>query len=154
MVFYETLQTNFKSELKMDLTHSTDLTTIPSESYIPGSKSTDFIKPKGSSNNLEAQNQGEKQFSHHFKCSWQLFQFELSKQHTNIQISLSWVNYLKFNIFCFLFCCACILSDNRWISSVHKTMDSFSNLYTLFCIKCSTMDSVQHHCKCRRKVSF
>ncbi|XP_031621871.1 feline leukemia virus subgroup C receptor-related protein 2 [Contarinia nasturtii] len=43
----------------MDLTHSTDLTTVPSESYIPGSKSTDFIKPKGSSNNLEAQNQGE-----------------------------------------------------------------------------------------------
>lgn len=43
----------------MDLTHSTDLTTVTSESYIPDSKSTDFIKPKGSSNNLEAQNQGE-----------------------------------------------------------------------------------------------
>lgn len=43
----------------MDLTHSTDLTTVTSESYISGSKSTDFIKPKDSSNNLEAQNQGE-----------------------------------------------------------------------------------------------
>lgn len=43
----------------MDLTHSTDLTTVTSESYIPGSKSTDFIKPKDSSNNLEAQNQGK-----------------------------------------------------------------------------------------------
>lgn len=43
----------------MDLTHSTEIT-VPSESYIPGSKSTDFIKPKDSSNNLEAQNQGNK----------------------------------------------------------------------------------------------
>lgn len=45
----------------MDLTHSTDLTTVTTEGYIPGSKSTDFIKPKGSSNNLEAQNQGKLQ---------------------------------------------------------------------------------------------
>lgn len=43
----------------MDLKHSTDLTTVPSETYIPGSKSTDFIRPKDSSNNLEAQNQGK-----------------------------------------------------------------------------------------------
>lgn len=49
----------------MDLTHSTDLTTVTSEGYIPGSKSTDFIKPKDSSNNLEAQNQGE--FVFHLK---------------------------------------------------------------------------------------
>lgn len=43
----------------MDLKHSTDLTTVTSEAYIHGSKSTDFIKPKDSSNNLEAQHQGK-----------------------------------------------------------------------------------------------
>lgn len=48
----------------MDLKHTTDLTTVASESYIPGSKSTDFIKPKDSSNNLEAQNQGENHYKH------------------------------------------------------------------------------------------
>lgn len=42
----------------MDMKHTTDLTTGSSETYISGSKSTDFIKPKGSSNNLESQNQG------------------------------------------------------------------------------------------------
>lgn len=41
----------------MDLKHSTDMT-ASAETVIHGSKSTDFIKPKGSSTNLEAQNPG------------------------------------------------------------------------------------------------
>lgn len=41
----------------MDLKHSVDMTGS-SETYIHASKSTDFIKPKDSSNNLEAHNQG------------------------------------------------------------------------------------------------
>lgn len=43
----------------MDLKHSTDLATVATDTYISSSKSTDFMKPKGSSNNLEAQNQGK-----------------------------------------------------------------------------------------------
>lgn len=58
--WYTTENCVCRSTQKMDLTHSTDLT-VTTESYIPGSKSTDFIKPKDSSNNLEAQNQGEYQ---------------------------------------------------------------------------------------------
>lgn len=41
----------------MDMTHSVDMTGS-SETYIHASKSTDFIKPKDSSNNLETHNQG------------------------------------------------------------------------------------------------
>lgn len=43
----------------MDLTHSVDITGS-SETYIHASKSTDFIKPKDSSNNLETHNQGNR----------------------------------------------------------------------------------------------
>lgn len=43
--------------------------------------------------------------------------------------------------------------QHRWISSVHKAMGSFSDLHVIFSIKCSAMDSIQHHCKCCRKVS-
>lgn len=45
----------------MDLKHSLDIT-ASSETYIHDSKSTDFIKPKDSTNNLEAQNLGKFNF--------------------------------------------------------------------------------------------
>lgn len=46
------------------------------------------------------------------------------------------------------------LMERRWISGIHKTMGSFSNLYAIFSIKRSAMDSIQYHCKCCRTVSI
>lgn len=46
-----------KTKHTMDGKQSIDLT-VSSETYLSGSKSTDFIKPKGSSSELEAQNKG------------------------------------------------------------------------------------------------
>lgn len=43
----------------MDLKHSTELAPVATDTYISTSKSTDFMKPKDSSNNLEAQGHGK-----------------------------------------------------------------------------------------------
>lgn len=43
----------------MDLKHSTDFATVATDTCISGSKLTDFMKPKDSSKNLEAQNHGK-----------------------------------------------------------------------------------------------
>lgn len=50
-------------------------------------------------------------------------------------------------------CVYTIWRGYRWISGICKTMASFSNFYTLLGLKRTSVDSIQHHCKCCRKVS-
>lgn len=114
--------------------------TASAETVIHGSKSTDFIKPKGSSTNLEAQNPGT--------FPKPTIAFLISKVRVRFRIGRGIATSIRgiFSIFIHFDSC-------RWFQSVHKTLVSSGDIHSVFSIECTAMDSIQHHCECRREVS-